>query len=364
VALRNGEGAFLHEIRASGQGFEVYAVIGGPELSRNDRRQQYVFANRRRIYDYGLLQALEYGLQGWFPNGTHPVGAVHIHIEPRLADFNIHPAKREVRFGDPGAIHRTLSGALRNFVHSRERARTAGNSFYPDAFSEAGEGVPGNLFAAEDSGAGYAGGKTETPALAMEALLEKPPDFWPLPGRNGEKLRYAGRAFGLFILAEKGDRLFVIDQHAAHERILYNRFLSKPIAAQELLIPVPFETESAEDDCFLEAERAELALLGIILERDGAAWRIKALPPGWRLGDRETVKEILALKDAGDHMAERWAASLACHEAVKDGDYLDAESALALAEEALNLPVPRCPHGRPLWTELTRESLFKAVKRT
>ncbi|MDR0642898.1 MAG: DNA mismatch repair endonuclease MutL, partial [Treponema sp.] len=88
---------FLHEIYALGEGFRVTIVTGGPELYRNDRRQQFVFANRRRIQDFSLLQALEYGVQGWFPNGVHPLGALYIDIDPALADFNIHPAKREAR---------------------------------------------------------------------------------------------------------------------------------------------------------------------------------------------------------------------------------------------------------------------------
>jgi DNA mismatch repair protein MutL len=82
------------------------------------------------------------------------------------------------------------------------------------------------------------------------------------------------------------------------------------------------------------------------------------------MGDAETVREILELRTAGENMAERWAATLSCHAAVKDGDYLDDASALALAKEALNLPVPRCPHGRPVWTTLTKENLYKAVRRT
>jgi DNA mismatch repair protein MutL len=78
---------------------------------------------------------------------------------------------------------------------------------------------------------------------------------------------------------------------------------------------------------------------------------------------RETVTEILKLKAAGENMAERWAATLSCHGAIKDGDYLDDTAALALAEAALKLPLPRCPHGRPIWTELSREELFRAVRR-
>jgi DNA mismatch repair protein MutL len=116
LLLGTNERPFLHEIGASGPGFRVTIVFGGPELYRGDRRQQYIFANRRRIQDFALSQALEYGLQGWFPNGTHPLGAVYVDIDPALADFNIHPAKKEVRFADPGAIHHAVTQALRDFT--------------------------------------------------------------------------------------------------------------------------------------------------------------------------------------------------------------------------------------------------------
>jgi DNA mismatch repair protein MutL len=162
---------------------------------------------------------------------------------------------------------------------------------------------------------------------------------------------------------EYGEKLFIIDQHAAHERILYNRFLEASIPKQELLIPIPFSTESDADDRFLEEKKAELASLAIDIERDGDSWRIEALPADWRLGDAETVQAILDLRNAGENMAKRWAATFACHSAVRDGDYLDDKSAYALAVEALALSDPHCPHGRPIWTEISREALYKAVRR-
>jgi DNA mismatch repair protein MutL len=231
--------------------------------------------------------------------------------------------------------------------------------------------------------------------LAMEALLDRPPDFAPLPGRSGlpgggkapergefgadtgmgaefvaegsppyGELRFIGRLFSLFLLVERGDRLLVIDQHAAHERILYDRFLSRPVTKQELLVPLPFSTESPEEDRFLEAKREELERLGICVEpaKDGI-WHLTALPENWRLSDPETLKAIRELREAGENMAEHWAATLSCHSAVRDGDYLDDRTALALAEAALALPVPRCPHGRPIWFELSRENLYRAVRR-
>jgi len=182
------------------------------------------------------------------------------------------------------------------------------------------------------------------------------------PEKNGT--RYLGRIFDLFILVEKNDTLFVIDQHAAHERILYDKFLSGNIPKQELLVAIPFVTENPEEDSFLEEKQKELAKLGITIKRNGDEWLIEALPAGWKLSDRETTEEILNLKDARENIGERWAATYSCKSAVKDGDFLDERTALALAEEALALPVSRCPHGRPIWLELSRNDLFKAVKRS
>jgi DNA mismatch repair protein MutL len=385
LLLMSGEKNFLHEIQAVGPGFSVTVVAGGPELYRSDRRQQYVFANGRRIQDFSLLQALEYGLQGWFPNGTHPLGAIYLEIDPKMADFNIHPAKREARFTDPGAIHHRISSALLDFTRQRNPFPAEREGGFP------GEDFKtGGVFRDERP---YDGGSRSS--LVMDALLNHPSRFTPPaewdrteglvaessppytpgmslageispaeagPERGGAPV-LAGRLFGLFILIEKGERAFIIDQHAAHERILFDEFLSKPIPRQDLLIAIPFNTGSEEEDRFLENRQEDLAKLGIVIEKDGGGWRIEALPVNWRLGDAETVREILNLRLAGENMAETWAATLSCHGAIKDGDYLDDDAALTLGTAALNLPLSRCPHGRPIWAEISRETLFRQVRR-
>jgi DNA mismatch repair protein MutL len=409
----------------------VVIVTGGPELFRHDRRRQFIFANGRRINDYSLLQALEYGVQGWFPGNTHPVGAVYIDIDPSLADFNIHPAKREVRFRDPGLVHRTISSALRDFVRRnnysvyQERKRETGGylgaefggEFRPPEDQHDQPGQAASVQSPAPGGAdsllsealrerhnipyyppvrdrGWATGPASS--LAMQALLDSPPCFIPPPRQSGPETereipamygedveiaggvserpaaytrseaapRLVGRLFELFILVERGDTFYIIDQHAAHERILYDRFMSGPIPRQELLVPIPFTTDSEIDDRFLKDRQGQLARLGVVLAADGKGnWQIEALPSGWRLSDAETIQEILALRDAGENMAEKWAATLCCHGAVKDGDFLDAEAAVDLAKQALRLPVPRCPHGRPVWKELSRLELYQAVRR-
>ncbi|MDR1247974.1 MAG: DNA mismatch repair endonuclease MutL [Treponema sp.] len=404
--LEKQEGTFLHEIYAQGEGFQVTIVVGGPELFRSDRRHQYIFANGRRIQDYSMIQALEYGTQGWFPNGTHPVGAVYIDVDPSLADFNIHPAKREARFRDSGAIHHSITTALRDFLRRHNLAlqaregETENRAALPSQASlpyPAALPYQASLFHGPSLGSG-AYSPDAIHAAAMEALLDQRPEFAPLPGRGpeedglfsgypggsagraallcvaesrpaygdspGAKARLAGRLFKLFLLVEKGDRLFIIDQHAAHERILYDRFLGKPVTTQELLAPIPFSTDSEDDDAFLESHREYLGKLGIVLQNEDGGWLIEALPAGWQLGDGETVEEILKLKTAGENIAERWAATLSCHAGVKDGDYLDDAAALELAEAALALEIPRCPHGRPIWVEVTKADLFRLVQRT
>jgi len=386
--LQAGEEDFLHEINVTGTGFSAAVVIGGPELYRNDRRQLFVFANGRRVQDYSLLQAIEYGAQGWFPNGTHPVGAVYVEIDPALADFNIHPAKRDVRFRDPGAIHQAISGGLRNFFHSyflrTSRADTAQRE--EEGINHGVIRREHGVARSEDREIGlWSGSKTDFQHAQMANNNPIPHSLFPTPQFEFSNLRekfseinssvresapvygkarLIGRVFGLFILIEWGDKLYIIDQHAAHERILYNRFLSQPIPKQELLAPIPFTTESKDEDAFLEAKREELSRLGVDIEKDEDGWRIEALPADWRLGDTATVKEILELRTAGENMTERWAATVCCRAAIKDGDYPDDETAFALGMEALELPDPRCPHGRPVWTEIGKDALFKAVRRT
>ncbi|GHV85986.1 DNA mismatch repair protein MutL [Spirochaetia bacterium] len=396
------ERVFLHGAEQAGQGFRVTVIFGGPELFRHDRRQEYIFANKRRIQDYSLMQALEYGLAGFFPNGSHPVGAVFVEVDPALADFNIHPAKREVRFADSGAIHHGVTKLLRDYVRGSGRVLAeyaAGVGMdAADSGMDAAEGGMANVYRTPELGFGPADkrpsrysplGNTYNQSLAMEALLARRDEFTAAgfaaepevsytqetapgavqaAGVPTASVRLVGRAFDLFIIAERQGRLYLIDQHAAHERILYNHFLLKPIVTQELLVAIPFTTSGEEEDRFLKTKQEELKALGIVLENTGGSWYIEALPAGWKESDSGTVEEILSLRSAGTNMTERWAAALACRAAVKDGDRLDDGAALALAEAALALAdkggMPRCPHGRPLWAELCREDLFKAVRRT
>jgi len=405
AVLQTGEENFLYEINVTGAGFSAVIVIGGPELHRNDRRQLFIFANGRKVQDYSLVQAVEYGSQGWFPNGTHPVAAVYVEIDPSLADFNIHPAKREVRFRDSGSIHQAISGGVKNFFHNlylknshKDGEPSTGdeqtekdNSLFPNNNSVSKYSPEEHNNTSNNNSAPRTEGtvRLRESSFSLSSLNEKFSSTSRLRENSSHSrindnfftsqhnredsssntspaygdMRYAGRIFDLFILMEWGDKLYIIDQHAAHERILYNKFLEEPIPKQELLAPITFTTESDEEDAFLSANSEELSRLGVEIKKDADTWSIEALPADWRMGDSQTVKEILELRQAGENMAKRWAATCCCRAAIKDGDILGDETAFELGKEALLLPDPRCPHGRPVWTEISREALFKAVRR-
>ncbi|MDR1469458.1 MAG: DNA mismatch repair endonuclease MutL [Spirochaetaceae bacterium] len=369
----------LHHIAGRGAGFSFAVIVGGPGLSRPDKKLQMVFANGRRIQDWSLQQALEAGLQGGFPNNEHPVGAIFLDVDPERVDFNIHPAKREAKFRQAGEIHHAVTTTLRAFLSEllRGRSFTLPECSAPSLpFSRTPRQTPGRTFYPAQGNEGREpdgkdGAADQASALAEQALYE---DAEPVD--SGESviaaesappygvLTFVGRLWGVFILVAKGNRLYLIDQHAAHERILYQHYLSEPISGEKLLIPLTFNAESAEEDAFLREHREALARRGLTIEQDAPhVWRLTTLPAGWRATDGQTIEAVLALPRTGTNFVENWAASCACHTAIRDGAFLDERTALALAQEAMDMPDHHCPHGRPIWVEIMRESLLKGVKR-
>jgi DNA mismatch repair protein MutL len=357
--------SLLHHIEGRGAGFTFSIILGGPGLSRLDKKLQMVFANGRRIQDWSLQQAFETGLQGGFPNNEHPVGAVFLDIDPKLVDFNIHPAKREAKFQQAGDIHHAITTTLRAFLPGllEHQPLTMSLSAQP--------GLPLSYRSSKDTRIGL------PEALAEQALKEydtsDEPSGHTLAAESAPSyevssdygtFKFIGRLWGVFILVENESRLYIIDQHAAHERILYQRYLSRPIPGEKLLVPLSFNTETADEDTFLSAHRDELSRLGIHLEQEAPhIWRLDTLPAGWHATDGETVKAVLALPRTGMSFIESWAASCACHTAIRDGAFLDEQTALRLAREAMDIPVHHCPHGRPIWVEIAQEELLKGVKR-
>ncbi len=156
----------------------------------------------------------------------------------------------------------------------------------------------------------------------------------------------------------------MIDQHAAHERIIYEQLTGGTIQSQNLLVPHEFEVEEDVEGLLMQ-RLDEYRQLGIQLEQaEAGRWRIARLPARF-VGLEEQLIEALQSQEASESAFKaRLFADLACKAAVKDGEVLDRYSAADLARQAFELPVPRCPHGRPIWFRISRSELFEIVGRT
>jgi len=178
-----------------------------------------------------------------------------------------------------------------------------------------------------------------------------------------QSVRYLGQAMRLFLVGESEGGIYLVDQHAGHERLLYERLRATP-QVQYLLVPLEMET-SREESELLDARRTELARAGIMVEGDAeGGWRLTGIPSVEGI-DAEALSESLReLSGVSEEFERDFYADLACKAAIKDGDIVDHETGERLMREIFGLETPHCPHGRPLWLELSREQLFHLIGRT
>jgi DNA mismatch repair protein MutL len=323
----------------------VTGVVSQPRVSRGTRDAIVLAVNGRPIVSRTLLYALEDCYQGRLERGRHPVAVVDIGIDPELVDVNVHPAKREVRFREENAVF----GALQRAV----RAALGGSEPY---FYRAP--APSPLMA---HNAHLAVVDHVASAVAVQDLVVTAPIAPATP------LRPLGQVGPGYIVAEGPDGIVLVDQHAAHERILYNRLLARLRdgrgMSQPLLIPAAVDLEPALMAAAAD-HRDELATFGLELEEFGPrSLRVIAVPaemPASRA--TKAVQETLAAlsESRSDGAVEKAAAALACHSAVRFGDVLDPTEQRRLLEDLQSTEDSiTCPHGRPTrllveWQELTR----------
>ena len=324
----------------------ISGVVSQPRLSRGSRDGIVLAVNGRPISSRALVYALEECYQGRLERGRHPIAVIDLAIEPGLVDVNVHPAKREVRFRDEGAVFSALQRAVRSALGGSESFRYRAVETGSAALMVA-HGTQLTL---------------HEPAIAL-ATSDPPPTALAEPG----PLRPIGQVGMGYLVAEGADGIVLVDQHAAHERILYNRLLERLRSgkgmAQPLLMPQALDVEPALMAA-ASNHRAALAALGLELEDFGPrSLRIIAVPVEMPAGRATAaVQETLAAlsESRADGATEAAAAALACHSAVRFGDVLEPDEQrrlltdLEAAEESVT-----CPHGRPTrllfeWQDLKR----------
>ena len=348
-------------------------VAGLPTASRGVADHQYLFVNGRPVRDRMLAGCVRAAYQDLLARDRHPVVALFIDLPAEEVDVNVHPAKTEVRFRDAGAIRGLLIGGLRAALDSAGH-RTA--QAMPEAALAAWQtdlamatplsppwARPAVQSAVWDRRSDYA------PAGRAEpAVVRAPAPDHPLGIARGQ-------VAGTYIVAEAEDGLVLVDQHAAHERIVLERLRraleAGGVAAQVLLIPEVVELEEGACDR-LEARLGELAELGLELERFGPqAMIVRAMPAMLAGGDVkglvvDLADEIaaygtaLSLKEKLDAVA----ATMACHGSVRAGRVLSVAEMNALLREMEATPHSgQCSHGRPTWLKLGHGDIEKLFGR-
>ena len=334
----------------SSEGVSVQIVAASPDLRRRDRRLMQGFVNGRRVTEFALLQAVEFGYAGYMPGGWYPAAFVFLKIQPDMIDFNIHPAKKEVRFRNLPLVHKTIVSALRAILEPRAVSDTTVN--------------PLRSAPAQHAFGGFGSSPSWSPTAERRGDFTLPLTHDPVPSPRADEsgIRFLGQVFGVFLIFEVDDRLIMLDQHAAHERIIFERLGLKAPTLQELLFPMCFD--AAEDEARrIESQIVSLAEMGVGLRKAGArSFEITALSADFKSLPQERLVELLR-QDGGQEWRYSFRAGAACKMAIKEGERLDPVTARDLCEKALALPVARCPHGRPIWHVISRDELLRLVDR-
>src|SRR4051812_32962205 len=357
-------------------GLSLTGVISLPTFNRGMADHQYLFVNSRPVKDRLLVGALRAAYRDLIARDRHPIAALFLDVPLDEVDVNVHPAKTEVRFRDPAAVRGLIVGGLRRALdqesqRSAAREQSAAPVMWTTSASYDADlnrlpideaETPTNSVVAEAQKL-----FEHAPAARAEPAVEPVPTF-PLGVARGQ-------VAATYIVAEAEDGLVIVDQHAAHERLVLERMRAAreggAVARQALLIPEVVELD--EPDCDrLEASANELADMGLDLERFGpTAMLVRAVPAA--LGKTNVANLIadlaaevaelggpLSLRDKLDHVA----ATIACHGSVRAGRVLSVAEMNALLREMEVTPRSgQCNHGRPTWVKLGHSEIEKLFGR-
>ena len=363
-------------IDANREGFRLTGFAGLPTLNRPTSQHQYLFVNGRPVRDKLLTGAVRGAYQDFLARDRHPLVALFLEAPPEMVDVNVHPAKTEVRFRDAGIVRGLIVGALRTALSAAgHRASTTVSDQALGAFRpHTGYSTPLPMGAYGGSHAGNGLGATVPRGLAEAAMQFMSPFDAPSARVEQPSGDIAPGNFPLgvaraqlhetYIVAQTDQGVVIVDQHAAHERLLHEKLKtqlqSDGVKRQALLLPEVVEI--GEDGARRLVQRAaELAEMGLIIEPFGlGAVVVRETPALLGEADIQGLVRDLAdeLSEMGDHLSlkekiEEVCGTLACHTSVRAGRRLTVEEMNALLRQMEATPHSgQCNHGRPTYVEL------------
>lgn len=414
------------EVAEEGEDVILEGLISKPSLLKSSRQQQTILVNRRIVENAAVTRAVDNAYHSLLPKNGYPVFVLHLRVPPETVDVNVHPQKREIKFEDEQKIFRLVYHAVLRALTSQTTpehiaaamVKASGKDALPDeaakTVAQEAAAVPladmslrpwgaPNALTAKEMTAPYGNigsGQRALPArswgeakreefsrgvdtktiLSKDSVLgwERPaptsdPLFEEAEPTDEEPVIPLGQIADCFIVCQHGRDLFLIDQHAAHERVRYDRLAERAegIPVQEILVPYLIHADPADVDLLLEREE-ELARLGIIFEQAGPdVIRITGAPEDLSESDMERVvcDILIAFHDTSmpspETMRHRMMAYAACRGAVKAGDPLNIRQMRELIADLFKTSRPFvCPHGRPTIVRFTPDELGRLFHRT
>ncbi|WDP92640.1 MAG: DNA mismatch repair endonuclease MutL [Desulfobacter sp.] len=390
------------EIRISG-------VCANPAVTRSTANRIYLFVNNRLVHDRGLVSALFQGYRGRIMKGRYPMGVVCVDLPFDKVDVNVHPTKREIKFLMPQPVYQVLGQAVSRALADAQSDSLAYSMSGPVTFADipGGEPDPGPAqpevaaktfyqvrpaSSRSPSGVAQQEIKWETslpikkerpsgPEFISEPELQLPvrptpePEQPAMPQSQPSPLKVVGQVMGTYIVVERENHLVLVDQHAAHERIVYEQLKKRheglDVQSQTLMVPEVLELTHREAD-ILESVREELSGLGVEIEPfGGTSFVIKAVPVLVEEKQvRQMIMEMVETLSVDNETGERdgWLdaclTTMACHRAIRANQPMNQSEMEALMADLMECQNPmHCPHGRPIMVAFDRYRLEKLFKR-
>ena len=371
-------------VAAEREGIRLYGYIGVPTFNRGNALAQYLFVNGRPVRDRLLTGAVRGAYQDFLASNRHPYVVLFLELTQRDVDVNVHPAKAEVRFRDAGLVRGLMVGALKHaLAEAGHKASTTVSSAALNAFRPEGAGNPAAYTASYSFQAPLHeehDGLAESEAGSLFAVPPSAPDTAPV---EAVEAAYQTHPLGVaraqvhetYIVAQTADGIVIVDQHAAHERLVYERMKAAMSAdgvnRQVLLIPEVVEMDESSA-ARLVARAGELAEMGLVLENFGTGSIVVREVPAL-LGETDVkglVRDLadeLAAVDSALSLKERLGdvcGTLACHSAIRAGRRLNGAEMNALLRQMEVTPhAGQCNHGRPTYVELKLKDIERLFGR-
>jgi DNA mismatch repair protein MutL len=329
----------------------VSGMVGSPKIRRASRDYLSIFVNRRWVRHRALAWAVEEAYHGLLMTGKHPVAVINLAISPQEIDVNVHPTKTEVKFRDEPAVFGAVQRAVRQTLVE----------LAPVSRIEEVAGRPAVSPASRPS--------LWPQAVTRGGVVSTPAEASPTPARSLPVLRVVGQLLASYIIAEGPGGLYLIDQHAAHERILFEQIKEswsrREMEVQRLLEPAPFEVTPRQAEV-LESHLEKLSQFGFAIAPFGDRTFLVRSVPALLVG-RDWLGAIREILDAGsgEGWEEKLAVSLACHSAVRAGQVLTDDEMREIVRKLEQASLPNtCPHGRPTLIHLSKEQLEREFGRS